>query len=224
MIQKNWNNGLKPREKLLAQGAENLTDAELLAIFLRVGTAGTPVMQLAKNMLQQFGDLHGVIQAPEKKFNQIKGLGVSKYVQLQAAYELVRRSICQEQSRNPSFNNPQLVKRYLSLHFEQTEFERFACLFLNNKNRLIRFDYLFNGSINSAQVYPRTIAQQCLKLNAAAVIFAHTHPSGDTQPSQADLELTKRIIQVLELIDVVVLDHFIIAGNNSLSMSEHKLI
>lgn len=223
-MQNNWNNNIKPREKLLTQGAEKLSDTELLAIFLRVGTKGVPVMQLARNMLQHFGDLHGVIQSSEQNFNRIKGLGTSKYVQLQAAYELVRRSIAQELIQNPSFNNPELVKRYLLLHFEQTDFERFACLFLNSQNRLIRFDYLFNGSINSAQVYPRTIAQQCLKLNAAAIIFAHNHPSGETRPSQADLNLTKKLIQTLELIDVKVLDHFIIACNNCFSMAQHKLL
>ncbi|WP_246172635.1 RadC family protein [Marinicella rhabdoformis] len=213
-----------PREKLLKYGAATLSDAELLAIFLRTGTKEMPVLILANHLISYFGSLHAIIKASPKQFINIKGLGPAKYVQIQAVNELATRSLKTEVSEKPSFTDPDLVRRYLLNHFEQTAFERFACLFLNSKNRLITFEYLFTGSISQAQVYPRTVAQQCLKFNAASVIFAHNHPSGDVSPSESDKQLTQRLIETLRLIDVKVLDHFVIGSDKCFSMAEHQML
>lgn len=215
---------LMPREKLLKFGAATLSDAELLAIFLRTGTKEMPVLKLADYLLSHFGTLHAILKASPKQFTDIKGLGLAKYVQIQAVNELATRSLKTEISEQPSFTDPDLVRRYLLNHFEQTAFERFSCLFLNSKNRLIHFEYLFTGSISQAQVYPRTVAQQCLKFNAASVIFAHNHPSGDVNPSESDKLLTRRLIETLRLIDVKVLDHFVIGSDKTFSMAEHQML
>ncbi len=215
---------LMPREKLVQSGTANLTDAELIAIFLRTGVAGKTAIQLAEHMLEHFGGVKQVISASLEDFCAIKGLGLAKYTQLQAASELVKRAINQGFNTQTCFNEPTVVDQFLLTNFEQTEHERFAGLFLNSKNHLIKFDYLFNGGINSAQVYPRTIAQYCLKCNAAAVIFAHNHPSGDVNPSQSDIRLTKQLKQTLGLIDVKVLDHFIVGVSKTFSMASHQMI
>ena len=217
-------NPLMPREKLLKFGAARLSDAELLAIFLRTGTKEMPVLSLANHMINHFGNLYSIMNASEKQFTKVKGLGPTKYVQIQAVNELAARCLNNEIAENPSFTDPDLVRRYLLNHFEQTAFERFACLFLNSKNRLINFEYLFTGSISHAQVYPRTVAQQCLKFNAASVIFAHNHPSGDVNPSESDKQLTQKLIETLRLIDVKVLDHFVIGSDKTFSMAEHQML
>ncbi len=213
-----------PREKLVKYGAEQLSDVELLAIFLRVGVPGKGVLALADELLSYFGGVTQVVDSTLSEFNQIKGLGMAKYAQLQAASELVRRAINEGFQARTVFTDPVTVEKYLLANFELSLHERFAVLFLNSKNHLIKFEYLFNGSINSAQVYPRTVAQHCLKYNAAAVIFAHNHPSGDTQPSAADLQLNNRLIAALALIDVKVLDHFILGKNQTFSMASHQMI
>lgn len=215
---------LMPREKLLHSGAAQLTDSELLAIFLRTGTKDMPVLKLSQHVINQLGNLNAILNASCQEFTAIKGLGQAKYVQLQAVQELVLRSLRSEIAEQPSFTDPDLVRRYLLNHFEQTEFERFACLFLNSKNKLLTFEYLFTGSISQAQVYPRTVAQQCLKFNAASVIFAHNHPSSDVTPSESDKLLTQRLIKTLRLIDVNVLDHFIVGGDKTFSMAEHQML
>jgi len=214
----------RPREKLINTGASNLSDAELLAIFLRTGIAGTDVMTLALQMLNHFGSIKGILDASLTDFKQVKGLGMAKYAQLQAAGELVKRAINEQWHESHSFTDPAHVNDYLLNNFEACEYERFACLLLNSKHRLLRFDYLFNGGINSAQVYPRVVAQHCLRHNAAAIIFAHNHPSGDVQPSQADRDLTVRLVKTLQLIDVKVLDHFIIGHQQTFSMASHQMI
>ncbi len=214
----------RPREKLINTGAANLSDAELMAIFLRTGIKGTDVMTLALQMLNHFGSIKGILDASLSDFNQMKGLGLAKYAQLQAAGELVKRAINEQWHESQSFTDPAHVNDYLLNNFECCEYERFACLLLNSKHRLLRFDYLFNGGINSAQVYPRVVAQHCLRYNAAAIIFAHNHPSGDVQPSQADRDLTVRLVKTLQLIDVKVLDHFIIGHQQTFSMASHQMI
>ncbi len=213
-----------PREKLVKYGPEHLTDAELLAIFLRIGVAGKGVVRLADEMLGHFGGVTQIVDSTLQEFSQIKGLGMAKYAQLQAASELVKRAINESFQARTCFANPETVEKYLMANFELSPHERFAGLFLNSKNHLIKFEYLFNGSINSAQVYPRTVAQHCLKYNAAAVIFAHNHPSGDIQPSVADRQINQRLIEALALIDVQVLDHFIVGKNQTFSMASHQMI
>ncbi len=215
---------IKPREKLVTYGSETLSDAELMAIFLRVGVAGTSAIELAEDMLTHFGGVKEVISATLPDFCVIKGLGLAKYAQFQAASELVKRAINQGFNAQTCFTDPNLVNQFLLANFEQAKHEKFAGLFLNSKNHLIKFDYLFNGSINSAQVYPRTVAQYCLKHNAAAVIFAHNHPSGDIQPSDSDIKLTLLLKKTLALIDVKVLDHFVVGANQTFSMASHQMI
>ena len=215
---------LMPREKLVALGSDSLTDAELLAIFLRVGVSGKSAIELAAEMLQNFGGVKQVISASLNEFCEINGLGLAKFAQLQAASELVKRAINQGFDTQTCFTEPTVVDRFLLANFEAAQHEKFAGLFLNSKNHLIKFEYLFNGSINSAQVYPRTVAQYCLKHNAAAVIFAHNHPSGDTQPSESDIKLTQQLKQTLALIDVKVLDHFVVGMNRTFSMAAHQMI
>lgn len=213
-----------PREKLVVHGPQALTDAELLAIFLRIGVAGKSAIELADDMLLHFGGVKQVISATLQDFCAIKGLGLAKYAQFQAASELVKRAINQGFNAQTCFTEPTVVDQFLLANFEYSKHERFAGLFLNSKNHLIKFDYLFNGSINSAQVYPRTVAQYCLKHNAAAVIFAHNHPSGDIQPSESDIALTLQLKKTLALIDVKVLDHFVIGINQTFSMAGHQMI
>ncbi len=213
-----------PREKLVNFGAETLTDAELLAIFLRIGVAGKSAIELAEDMLLHFGGVKQVISASLHEFCEIKGLGLAKFAQFQAASELVKRAINQGFNAQTCFTEPAVVEQFLLANFEHSMHERFAGLFLNSKNHLIKFEYLFNGSINSAQVYPRTVAQYCLKHNAAAVIFAHNHPSGDTQPSESDITLTLQLKKTLALIDVKVLDHFVVGTNQTFSMASHQMI
>ena len=217
-------NELMPREKLVNKGPEFLTDAELLAIFLRTGLAGKPVMALSKEILHHFGSVQAILESSLSEFTAINGLGLAKYAQLQAASELVKRAINEGFDSKTTFNDPQVVETYLLANFINSPHEQFAALFLNSKNQLIRFEYLFSGSINSAQVYPRTVAQHCLKYNAAAVIFAHNHPSGDVQPSQSDIQLTAQLKKALLLIDVKVLDHFVVGGNKTFSMAANQMI
>ena len=215
---------IMPREKLVNYGSETLSDAELLAIFLRIGVAGKSAIQLADDMLIHFGGVKQVISATLQEFCAIKGLGLAKFAQFQAASELVKRAINQGFNAQTCFTEPTVVDQFLLANFERSQHEKFAGLFLNSKNHLIKFDYLFNGSINSAQVYPRTVAQYCLKHNAAAVIFAHNHPSGDIQPSESDIALTLQLKKTLALIDVKVLDHFVIGINQTFSMASHQMI
>lgn len=214
---------LMPREKLVEFGADFLTDAELLAIFLRTGIVGKSVVQLAEELLNDFGSVQAIINASINEFTAINGLGIAKFAQLQAANELVKRAI-NEGLQQQTFNDPQVVDQFLCANFSMTNHERFAALFLNSKNQLITFEYMFDGSINSAQVYPRTVAQKCLKHNAAAIIFAHNHPSGDIQPSQSDIQLTIQLQKTLKLIDVKVLDHFVVGQNQTFSMAAHQMI
>ncbi|MDJ1140352.1 RadC family protein [Marinicella marina] len=213
-----------PREKLVELGAEALSDAELLAIFLRVGVRGKSAIELAAEMLTHFGSVSEILKAELHDFSELKGLGLAKYAQLQAASELVKRTINQGFDGQTCFSEPEVVDRFLRANFVCKGHESFAALFLNSKNHLLKFEFLFNGSINSAQVYPRTVAQYCLRYNAAAVIFAHNHPSGDTTPSASDINLTQQLKTTLALIDVKVLDHFVVGHNQTFSMAVNQMI
>ena len=165
-----------------------------------------------------------ILNASLEQFTQIKGLGLAKYAQLQAANELVKRALNECFHEKTTFNDPKVVESFLLANFPNSSHEQFAVLFLNSKNQLIKFEQLFSGSINSAQVYPRTVAQYCLKYNAAAVIFAHNHPSGDVAPSQSDIRLTHQLKAALELVDVKVLDHFVVGLNTTFSMASNQMI
>lgn len=216
-----WPESERPRERLLSQGAAILSDAELLAIFLRTGTHGKTALDLARDLLTRFGGLDKIIECDVKSFSKIKGLGTAKFCQLQASIELVRRHYGCKISEPAGFTNHEIVKNFLLANFDNLENETFSCLLLDNKHKLIKFKALFTGTINQAHVYPRVVAQACLKNNAAAVIFAHNHPSGCIKPSSSDKLITKKLISTLDLIDVRVLDHFIVGKNEVYSMAQN---
>ena len=213
----------RPREKLLNKGAEALTDAELLAIFLRTGIKGKSAVDLARDLLSESGGLAPLLRADEKSFCQGKGLGQAKYVQMQAVVEMSRRYLEENMKRGDAMNNVSDVKKYLKSRLQQYPFEVFACLFLDNKHRVIEYEELFRGTIDAASVHPREIVRRVLHHNAAAIVLAHNHPSGVAEPSQADNAITQKIKDALEMIDVRVLDHFVI-GDDVVSFAERGLL
>ncbi len=219
-----WPAAERPREKLIELGAEALSDAELLAIFLRVGVTGKSAVDLARDLLKKFGSLNGIFAATENELSQVHGIGSSKYVQLQAIFEMSQRALSEQLQARDVLNSPQAVRDYLVLKLGSLTKEVFLVLFLDTQNRLLATEEMFSGSLSSTSVYPREVVKRVLHHNAAAVIFAHNHPTGIAQQSSADELLTKQLKQALELVDVKVLDHFIVAGNNTLSFSEKGLI
>ena len=219
-----WPAAERPREKLIELGAEALSDAELLAIFLRVGVTGKSAVDLARDLLTQFGSLNSIFAATEHELSQVHGIGTSKYVQLQAIFEMSRRALSEQLQSRDVLNSPQAVRDYLVLKLGGLTKEVFLVLFLDTQNRLVAREEMFSGSLKETSVYPREVVKRALHHNAASVIFAHNHPSGIAQQSQADELLTKQLKQALALVDVRVLDHFIVAGNNTLSFSERGLL
>lgn len=220
-----WPEGERPREKLLARGSEALTDAELLAIFLRTGTRGKTAVDLARDLLKEYGSLRALLHAKRERFTQSKGLGDAKYTQLMAVLEMGRRHMKEELGRENALNSPDLTRNYLTALMAGFAYEVFACLLLDNQHQVIRFEPLFRGTIDAASVYPREVVKLALDYGAAAVIFAHNHPSGLTQPSEADKQITQRLKQALALMDIRVLDHFIIGdGDRPYSFAENGLL
>ncbi|WMN61370.1 DNA repair protein RadC [Pseudoalteromonas xiamenensis] len=214
----------RPREKLLNHGPEMLSDAELLAIFLRTGIAGMNAIELAETLLRKTESLHNLFNATLPEFAAIKGMGEAKYVQLQAVLELCKRYLKEPCLRTTLFDSPDSVRQYLTMKLRGLGHEVFVVLYLDNQNRLIKDEVLFQGTINAASVYPREVVKAALKINAASLILAHNHPSGVAEPSQADKLITKKLQQALGLIDVQVLDHLIVAGPDCLSFAERGLI
>ena len=214
-----WPEQERPRERLLRSGAAVLSDIELLAIFLRVGVAGKSAVALARDMLAHFGSLQRLLHADSSEFGQLHGLGPAKYAQLQAAMELARRAVA-EQFEREALCSPAAVRHYLRNQFALRTYESFVVLFLDVKNRLIHSEEMFRGSLSHTSVYPREVVKAALRRNAAAVILAHNHPSGVAEPSEADLRLTKALTQALALVDIRVLDHFVVAGNQVHSFAE----
>ena len=221
---KNWPQGERPREKLLASGAARLSDAELLAIFLRTGVPGCNVIELARKLLQVFGDISGVYRASLGDFCQVQGLGKAKYVQLQASIEMAKRYLAQEVSKGAALTSSPMTREYLLAELKPETREVFAVLILDNQHQIIRFEKLFFGTINAAAVYPRIVVEAVLQYQGNAVILAHNHPSGVSEPSQSDKLITQKLVDALALIDVTVLDHFIIAGHRCFSFAEHGLL
>lgn len=219
-----WPEQERPREKLLTRGPSALSDAELLAIFLRTGVSGKTAVDLARDMLGHFAGLRPLLETDATAFCKTKGIGITKYVQIQAAVELGRRYLEAGLQRNDVLTNPKATRDYLIAQLRAHPHEVFACLFLNNRHHIISFDKMFNGTIDGASVYPREIVKRALEHNAAAVIFAHNHPSGIAEPSHADQALTQRLKTALELVDIRVLDHFIIGDNEAVSFAERGLI
>jgi DNA repair protein RadC len=219
-----WPKMERPREKLLSQGCAALSDAELLAIFLRTGVSGLNAVDLARDLIQQFGSLRMLLAASKQEFCKGKGLGEVKYVQLQATIELARRYFAQSLTRNHCFDSADKTKHYLSTQLRDEPNEVFAVLFLDSQHRLITFQKLFFGTINAASVHPRVILQKAIEHNAAAIILSHNHPSGVAEPSHADKHITQRIKHTMELIDVTVLDHIVVGDGVCVSFAERGII
>ncbi|MBL4647623.1 MAG: DNA repair protein RadC [Gammaproteobacteria bacterium] len=219
-----WPEHERPREKLLHKGVKSLSDAELLAILLRTGTQGKSAVDLARGALQQFGSLRKLLTCDRVEFCQIAGLGETKYVQLKACLELGTRYLQEQIQQTDVLSNPCDTYHFLNQRLAHREQEIFACLFLTVKNQVIQYEELFHGTLNHSIVYPRELVKRALKHNAASVIFAHNHPSGDTQPSQADIHLTNTLKVALETIDVKVLDHLIVGGKQVLSFVQQGLL
>ncbi len=214
----------RPREKLLERGPQALSDAELLAIFLRTGMRGKSAVDLARDLLKEFGSLRALLDADAKQFTEHKGLGLAKYAQLQAAMEIARRHLQETLQRGEPLKDPEVTKIFLQRHLRDYPFEVFAALFLDTRHRVIRFEELFRGTLDASSVYPREVARRALELNAAAVIFAHNHPSGVAEPSQADRAITEKLREALALFDIRVLDHIIIGDGEIYSFAEHGLL
>lgn len=224
MAIRDWPAAERPREKLLSRGAHTLSDAELLAIFLRTGVKGFSAVDLARRLLDEMGGLRGLLQADLPTFSGHLGLGEAKYAQLQAVLEIARRHLAEQLKRDSALENSTAVRDYLKAMLRHEPHEVFACLYLDARHRVLGFEALFQGSIDSASVYPRQVVKRALAHNAAALILCHNHPSGVCEPSQADRHLTRRIKEALAYIDVKVLDHFIIGEGEPLSMAELGLM
>lgn len=219
-----WPADERPREKLLQRGVQVLSDAELLAIFLRTGVAGKSAVDLARDLLRKFGSLNGIFSAGQKELTGVVGMGVSKYTQLQAIFEMSRRALAEGMRQCDVLASPQAVRDYLKLKLGALPHEVFMVLFLDAQNRIIEMENLFSGTLTQTSVYPREVVKRALHYNAAAVIFAHNHPSGVTDPSRSDERLTCALKDALALVEVRVLDHFVVAGNQVLSFAEKGLL
>lgn len=220
-----WPVGERPRERLLAQGAAALSDAELLAIFLRVGVRGKSAVDLARELIERFGTLARLFAATQDELASVSGMGPAKYVQLQAVLEMAKRSLNAELRAATVFSSPGAVRDYLRLRLAGLQHEVFFALWVDAQNRLISAEELFRGTLTQTSVYPREVVKIALAHNAAAVILAHNHPSGVAEPSRADEALTRELKQALALVDVRVLDHFIVAGSAlPLSFAERGLL
>lgn len=219
-----WPVDERPREKLLKRGASVLSDAELLAIFLRTGVRGKSSVDLARDMLLAYGSLSKLLGASREEFCDSPGMGDAKYAQLQASLELSKRYFHDEMCDADIINSPQASRNFVRLALSGLEHEVFACLYLNSRHQIVGFEELFRGTLDCASVYPREVLKHVLAKGAAAVIFCHNHPSGSCQPSEADRHITQRLKEALSLIDVKVLDHLIVAANRVISFAERGIL
>lgn len=217
---RDWPENERPRERLLQQGAGALSDAELLAIFLRTGSRGLSAVDLARALLQRFGSLGALLSAGREDFTAAPGLGDAKYVQLQASLELSRRHYAAALREPDCLSHPDLARRHVQAALSTRDREGLLCLFLDNRHALIKDELLFEGTIDQTAVHPREIVRRALALNAAAVILAHNHPSGNPEPSQADRALTARIREALALVEIRLLDHFVVGEGAPISLAE----
>jgi DNA repair protein RadC len=216
-----WPEDQRPRERLIKHGAQALSEAELLAVFLRVGVSGKSAVELGMDMLRHFHSLNRLFSATLTDFSAINGLGPAKFAQLQAVMELSRRALAEELQAGAVLASPQSVRQYLQLRLANKPYESFTVLFLDVRNRLIAGEEMFRGTLTHTSVYPREVVKAALAHNAASIIIAHNHPSGTPEPSAADHALTQALKQALGLVDVRVLDHFVVAGRHVYSFAEH---
>jgi len=219
-----WPAAERPREKLLSSGPGALSDAELLAIFLRTGVAGKSAVDLARELLRDFGGLRPLLEAGQQDFCRALGLGTAKYAQLQAVLEMAKRHLSASMQAGDLLTSPQLVRDYLRAQLRHRRREVFALLLLDSQNCLLAYEELFQGTIDGASVYPREVVKLVLARNAAAVILAHNHPSGVAEPSQADRRITERLQAALALVDVRVLDHLVVGEGEPVSFAERGWI
>lgn len=219
MAIRDWPASERPREKLLSRGAEALSDAELLAIFLRTGVAGRSAVDLARDLIRDFGSLRALLGAGLPRFSAARGLGPAKYAQLQAVLELARRHLAEDLHRSDVLSDPAAAERYLQARLRDLDHEVFAALFLDAQHRVLAFELLASGTLDGAAVYPREVVKAALRHQAAALIFAHNHPSGVAEPSAADRALTERLRQALATVEVRVLDHLVIGEGRPTSFA-----
>jgi DNA repair protein RadC len=219
-----WPEDERPRERLLKLGAGALSEAELLAIFLRTGIAGKSAVELGRDLLDRFGSLHRLFAAPLEDVAAVRGLGPAKYVQLQAVVEMARRALAEQIQDRDAMSSTQAVRDYLRLSLGARPHEVFVAMFLDAQNRLLGCEELFRGTLTQTSVYPREVVKTALRYNAAGVIFAHNHPSGVAEPSRADELLTQTLKQALSLVEIKTLDHFIVAGSKTISFAERGLL
>jgi DNA repair protein RadC len=219
-----WPHQERPRERLIARGASVLSDAELLAICLRCGIRGRSALDLARQALGHFGNLSRLFDSGLTELREIDGFGPGKYALLQAALELSRRQLQEDMQKGEVLASSRATRGYLRARFKSRKQEIFSCIFLNNQHHVVTIEELFNGTIDGAAVYPREVVKRCLHHNAAAVIFAHNHPSGIAEPSRADIDITRRLQAALETIDVRVLDHFVVGDPEVVSFAERGLL
>ena len=215
---------LLPREKMLNFGITSLTDAELLALFLRTGTSGKSVFILAQELLQHFGSLHGLLNADLDEFRYVEGIGLAKFAQLKGIAELARRYHSVRVLGDNPLLSPEMTKDFLQSQLSDAEREIFMVIFLDNQHRVVKHSRMFSGTLRHVEVHPREIVREAIKVNAAAVILAHNHPSGCAEPSKADKEITERIIKCCQFMDIRVLDHLIIGRGEYISFAEHGWI
>ncbi|MFT5113094.1 MAG: DNA repair protein RadC [Parasphingorhabdus sp.] len=221
---KDWPESERPREKFLKQGPQALSDAELICLFLRTGTSRNTAMDVARTLLKQFGGLRKLLSASAEELTRTHGVGTAKYVQLIAARELGARYLAEQLKERTSLESPQDASDYLTLRMRDLPHEVFAAVFLDNRHRVLHFEELFSGTINGASVHPREVVKRALSLNAAAMIVAHNHPSGISEPSQADISITGRLRDALALVEVRLLDHLIVGEGGCVSLSERGVI
>lgn len=219
-----WPAGERPRERLLAQGPAALSDAELIALFLGAGMRGKSALDVARDLLARFGRVSRVLSAAQDELGEVPGVGSARYARIAAVTELARRALSEEMRARDSLTSPAAVRGYLRLRMQDLQHECFYCVFLDAQNRVIAAEQLFRGTLTQTSVYPREIVKTALARNAAAVILAHNHPSGVAEPSIQDQALTRTLAEALALVDVKVLDHFIVAPGACLSFAERGLI
>lgn len=219
-----WPLDERPREKLMARGAAALSDAELLAIFLGSGLRGRTAVDLGRELLARDGGLKALLELDAVALAKLQGLGAAKACRLHAALELGRRYLASDFDRPEALTDPLAGAEFVRAKLAGFPYEVFACLFLDSRNRLIAFEELFRGSVNGANVHPREVVRRCLAHNAAAVIFAHNHPSGVAEPSYADREVTLELQRALRMVDVRVLDHLIVGAGTTTSMAQRGML
>lgn len=215
---------LKPREKLLLYGAHRLTNSELLALLLVTGLPGIDVLQLSHEVIDEYGSLRNLLGASKQQFCQTKGLGEATYAQLHALAELMRRQLAETLTRGDVLCSPEQTKLFLLALLRERNREAFYVIYLDNQHRMVTYEMLFEGTIDSASVYPREVVSRALDCSAAAIIVAHNHPSGNSEPSQADRRITERLISALKLVDIRLLDHFVIGDGDVVSFAERNWI